>query len=110
MIGKTIKLRTRFSTAGFLNITAKLTHQMETGNRINKYSGERIPAHYITEVVIKHEDNKVAVAKLGPGTSKHPILKYKIKGAKVGDEVSLKWVDNLGNSDSYSMKVEKYKG
>jgi len=37
-------------------------------------------------------------AEWGPAVSKNPYLQFNVKGAKAGDKVSIKWVDNRGDT------------
>lgn len=44
---------------GVTTIKALISHEMETGTRKDKKTGEKIPAHFIQEVVCEHKGNKV---------------------------------------------------
>jgi sulfur-oxidizing protein SoxZ len=78
---------------------------METGTRKDKKTGEKIPAHFIQEVVCKHGDKTVMTAQWGAAISKNPYLSFKFKGGNAGDKVSLSWTDNKGNSDSSEASI-----
>jgi len=39
-------------------------------------------------------------AQWGGGISKNPYLAIKVKGAKAGDKVVVKWTDNTGDSNT----------
>ena len=81
-------------------IKALISHPMETGMSKDSKTGEKIPAHFIQEVVCKHGDKTVMTAQWGAAISKNPYLSFKFKGCNAGDTVSLSWTDNKGNSDS----------
>jgi len=85
---------------GVTTIKALISHPMETGTRKDKKTGEKIPAHFIQEVVCEHNGNTVMTAQWGPAISKNPYLSFRFTGGNAGDTVKLSWVDNKGNSDS----------
>ena len=88
-------------------VTAKvlMTHPMETGQRKNKKTGKKIPAHFIQEVSATAGDKKVMEAYWGPAISKNPYMSFKYKGSK-GDMLMISWIDNKGDSDSDTVKVK----
>jgi sulfur-oxidizing protein SoxZ len=47
----------------------------------------------------------VLEAQWGTGISKNPYLTFRLKGAKVGDIVSVTWHDNLGETASHDIAV-----
>jgi sulfur-oxidizing protein SoxZ len=94
-----IKMRAKAS-GGVTTIKALISHPMETGTRKDKKTGEKIPAHFIQEVVCKHGDKTIMTAQWGAAISKNPYLSFKFKGGNAGDTVTLSWTDNKGNSDS----------
>ena len=94
-----IKIRAKEKN-GTVTVKSLLKHPMETGNRKDKKTGKKIPAHYITEVICEINGNKVMTAYLGPGVSKDPYMSFDVKGAKKGDTVKLTWMDNKGESAS----------
>jgi sulfur-oxidizing protein SoxZ len=99
-----IKMRAKAS-GGVTTIKALISHPMETGTRKDKKTGEKIPAHFIQEVICKHGDKTVMTAQWGAAISKNPYLSFKFKGGNAGDKVSLSWTDNKGNSDSSEASI-----
>jgi sulfur-oxidizing protein SoxZ len=91
---------------GVTTIKALISHPMETGTRKDKKTGEKIPAHFIQEVVCEHNGNAVMTAQWGPAISKNPYLSFRFSGGNVGDSVKLSWVDNKGNSDSAEESIK----
>ncbi|HEY5789602.1 MAG TPA: thiosulfate oxidation carrier complex protein SoxZ [Gammaproteobacteria bacterium] len=81
-------------------VRALITHAMETGLRKDSKTGEKIPAHHITEINCEHNGKNVLLAQWGPSVSQNPYLSFKFAGAKAGDKVKLTWVDNKGETDS----------
>ena len=94
----TIKLRAKESK-GVVTVKAIIKHPMETGQRKNKKTGEKIPAHFIQQVICKANNNEVITINWGPAVSKNPYLTFAYMGSK-GDVVELTWEDNQGNKDS----------
>ena len=104
MASNTIKIRAKAS-GGTTEVKALIQHPMETGLRKDKKTGEKIPAHYIKEVVVQHNGNVVCTANWGVAVSKNPYLSVKFKGGKAGDTVNVSWNDNNGDSDSRDVKI-----
>ena len=100
-----IKIRAK-EKGGTVTVKSLLKHPMETGNRKDKKTGDKIPAHYITEVTCEINGKKVMTAYMGPGVSKDPYMSFNVKGAKKGDTVKLSWVDNKGESASGEATVK----
>ena len=100
-----IKIRAKEKN-GIVTVKSLLKHPMETGNRKDKKTGKKIPAHYITEVNCEVNGKTVMTAYLGPGVSKDPYMSFDVKGAKKGDTVKLSWTDNKGESASGEATVK----
>lgn len=90
----------------FTRIRVLITHPMETGRNRDEVAGQLIPAHFINEVAIEHNGNKIAGCFLGTGISENPYFSFKMKGGQSGDRIRVTWHDNLGNSD-YAEKIIK---
>jgi sulfur-oxidizing protein SoxZ len=103
---KKVKIRATLKD-GVTTVKALMTHPMETGARKDKESGELVPAEYIQEVTVNHNDAVVLNANWGTGISKNPYLSFKIKGGAAGDTITLTWKDNLGESGSGETKVKQ---
>jgi len=73
-----------------------MAHEMESGQRKDT-AGNTIPAWHIQEVTAQHNGKTVLSAQWGPAVAKNPFLQFSVKGAKVGDKISLSWVDNRGD-------------
>jgi sulfur-oxidizing protein SoxZ len=81
-------------------IKCLMQHPMEPGTRKDTKTGQLIPAHFITEVTATVGGKSVLSAQWGGGIAANPLLAFRVKGAKAGDKVAIKWVDNKGNSES----------
>jgi sulfur-oxidizing protein SoxZ len=87
-----------------VEVKALIEHPMDTGQAKDKKTGELIPAHYITEVVVTSGDKTVMTANWGTAVSKNPYLSFSCAG-KAGDKLKLSWKDNKGQSDSAEADV-----
>ena len=68
----TIKIRAKESN-GSVTVKALVKHPMETGQRKDNKTGEKIPAHFIQEVVGRANGDEVIVVHWGPAVSKKPL-------------------------------------
>jgi sulfur-oxidizing protein SoxZ len=73
-----------------------MNHPMETGRR-KQASGELVPSHFIQSVAATLNGKKVLDAQWGVAVSKNPFLGFRVKGAKVGDELVVSWIDSRGD-------------
>lgn len=91
-----MKIRANLQADGKVLVKVLMSHTMETGQRKDA-SGNLIPAHFIQSVTITHGDRTVLSAQWGPAVSKNPFLGFRFAGAKQGDKLTVKWVDNKGD-------------
>ena len=70
-----------------------MAHEMETGQRKDA-QGKVIPAWFIQNVRVVHNDKVVLAAQWGPSVAKNPFLSFKFKGGAKGDKIRITWVDN----------------
>ncbi len=73
-----------------------MSHEMESGQRKDA-QGKIIPAWHITEISAALNGKTVMTAQWGTAIAKNPFTQFSIKGAKVGDKVTVSWVDNHGD-------------
>lgn len=101
------EIKARFRRQG-TTLTAKLLmpHPMEPGTRKetvveNGAETERlIPAHYIETFTCKVNGRVVLDADMSGSVSTDPILTFYVDGVNAGDEVSVEWTDNKGETMS----------
>lgn len=72
---------------------------MENGLRKNR-QGQLIPARYIQELWVEHNEIKVVSCHMAGGVSKNPYFDWLLKGGEAGDKITISWIDNLGKTDS----------
>jgi sulfur-oxidizing protein SoxZ len=99
-----MKIRAR-QKGGITEVKVLMVHPMETGRRKNDFN-EVVPAHFIQLVTAKLIGKIVLEAQWGTGISKNPYLTFRLKGAKIGDQITVNWVDNKGESLSIDTVVE----
>src|SRR6056297_2389473 len=92
-------IRMRISPAGdVLDVKALIRHPMESGLREDKSTGKKIPANYIQKLMVAVNGETVMDGNLSEAVSKNPYLNIKVPGKK-GDEVTISWTSNTGESD-----------
>jgi sulfur-oxidizing protein SoxZ len=100
-----IKIRAKNSN-GVTTVKSLMSHEMETGLRKDKKTGEPIPAHFIQEVTAKWKDQVVMTALWSGGVSKNPYLSFKFNGGEAGDTIEISWVDNKGESETGTAEIK----
>jgi sulfur-oxidizing protein SoxZ len=73
-----------------------MLHPMETGARKDS-KGDLVPQHFIQNVAVTHNGKAVLDAQWSQAISRNPFLGLRIKGAKLGDKISVTWADNKGD-------------
>lgn len=99
-----MKIKAR-SKKGVAKIKLLAKHPMESGLRKDR-KGKTIPAHFIETLTVHQGNDQVFVANLGPAISKNPYLSFSLNGINSGTELSFKWVDNQGKSESKLVKIK----
>jgi len=94
------RIKTKTS-GGETTVLVLVNHPMETGNRKDKKTGKKIPAHYIKTMTFAKNGKSFADANLGPAVSKNPLVSVKVS-AKSGDKISVSWSDSKGEKGSAS--------
>jgi len=73
-----------------------MRHPMETGLRKDA-QGQIVPVHFIQNVTVAHNGKIVLDAQWSQAVSRDPFLGLRVKGAKVGDKITVTWTDNKGD-------------
>ncbi|OGI41990.1 MAG: thiosulfate oxidation carrier complex protein SoxZ [Candidatus Muproteobacteria bacterium RBG_16_64_11] len=102
-MAKLTKIKTR-PKGGATEILVLVNHPMETGNRVNAKTKEKIPAHFIQKLTVEVNGKAIAVADLGVAVSKDPLIGVAVK-AKTGDKVKVNWSDNKGETGTAETAV-----
>jgi len=94
----TAPMRIRATESGGVTTARVLmTHVMETGMRRGS-DGNVAPAHYISNVEATLKGRSVLSCKFSGAVSQNPLLTFRFSGAAKGDRLTIKWVDNRGET------------
>jgi sulfur-oxidizing protein SoxZ len=94
-----IKIRTKRLT-NKTQIRMLIAHPMEHGNNQDKITNQLIPANFIRILTVTCNQKLVVSCEIGDSFAKDPYFAFMLKGGKVGDKITVNWLDNLGNTDS----------
>ncbi len=94
-----IRIRSKLS-GNKVQIRILIAHPMENGRNRDPETKKLIPAHFIQELVLSHNDQPVIQASLGGSISKNPFFTFVLKNARAGDKITVSWIDNQGISDT----------
>jgi len=103
-MASTIRVRA-VASGDTTEVQALVQHPMDSGF-IKDAQGKLIPPHYIEVVDFQHAGSTVFTAFWGPAVAKDPYIKFSFKGGKKGDDLTISWVDNKGQSDSLVGKIQ----
>jgi sulfur-oxidizing protein SoxZ len=81
-----------------INVKAMAKHEMSTYNMMEKKTGNREDANFITHLSATVNGETVFDASTSQFLSKNPIFKFKFKGFNKGDKVEMVAVDRKGNT------------
>ena len=90
-----MRIRAQVQGSGAV-VRVLMSHEMETGLRKDA-AGKTIPAWHITEIVAALNGPTVMTAQWGTAIAKNPFTQFTLKSAKVGDKISISWVDSRGD-------------
>lgn len=102
-MANSIKIRLK-REGEYILVKALVKHPMETGLRKDS-SGNKIPAHYIENLIAKSGGTVVFSAAWGTAISANPYISFKFRSSVAGDTLTLSWTDNKGMSDSHTVNV-----
>jgi sulfur-oxidizing protein SoxZ len=78
-------------------IKVLMSHPMENGQRKDA-NGAAIPQHFIQQISVELGGKPVVTGQTGTSVSRNPVFGFKVKGAKAGDKVVVKWRDSKGET------------
>jgi sulfur-oxidizing protein SoxZ len=87
------------------DIKILMSHPMETGQRKDS-NGAVVPAHFIQTISIDLNGKHVIQGQTGTSVSRNPVFGFKVKGAKVGDKITVSWADNKGDKRTDEATVQ----
>jgi len=99
-----MKIRAQVS-GDVVDVKVLMNHPMETGQRQDPKTGQKVPVHFIQTVTATLGGKTVLDAQWSQAISKNPFLGFKVKGGKVGDKLVITWVDNKGDQRTDEVAV-----
>lgn len=105
MANEILKVKAKAS-GGKTQVKMMAKHIMESGQRKDKNTGEAIPALFLQNLVVKHNDKVVFEANLGPAISKNPYLAFDFDGGASGDQLVMTWTENSGMSATETAEIK----
>jgi sulfur-oxidizing protein SoxZ len=103
-MASTIRLRA-IANGDTTLVQALIQHPMDSG-LVKDADGIIIAPHYIEVVEIEHAGRTVFTAFWGRAVAKDPYIKFSFKGAQKGDELTISWIDNKGETDSLVERIQ----
>jgi sulfur-oxidizing protein SoxZ len=92
---------------GVVKVKAMAKHDMSTYNQMEKKTGNRDDANFITHLTATVNGETVLDASTSQFLSKNPIFKFQFKGIGAkGDKVELVWTDRKGNTGKGKAKIK----
>lgn len=88
------------------HLLALIRHPQETGLRIDKQTGRKIPAHFVQTVEITVNGSPIVTGQLGTAISENPYIGVTLRHVRAGDLVELYWRDNRGESGTIKTTVK----
>lgn len=102
-MASTIRIRA-VAGADATMVQSLIEHPMESGFAA-RADGTPIAPHYIEVLTFECNGKVVFTAFWGPAVAKDPYLKFSFKGARKGDELRVRWIDNKGKRDSATARI-----
>jgi len=103
-MASTIRLRA-IANGDTTLVQALIQHPMDSG-LVKDAEGIIIAPHYIEVVEFEHAGRTVFTAFWGRAVAKDPYIKFSFKGAQKGDELTISWIDNKGETDSLVERIQ----
>jgi len=93
---------------GVIKVKAMAKHDMTTFNMMEKKTGNREDANFITHITGTINGETVLDLSTSQFLSKNPIFKFQIKGEtfKKGDKLLISWVDRKGKTGKGKGKIK----
>ena len=98
-----VKVPKKVSKGEPFEVKALISHKMESGQRTNEATGEKIPRHIIHAFTCKLDGEEVFSATFYPAVSANPYLAFYVRAEQSG-ELEFTWVDDDGSSASATKK------
>ena len=102
-----VKVPKTASKGEVIEIKTLINHKMESGQRKDSKTGEKIPRHIINKFTAEFNGQKVFEVDIDPAVSANPYIKFNAKVTESGT-FKFSWVDDDGSvyTDEQKIKVE----
>ncbi len=100
-----VKVPKKAAKGDVIEIKTLISHKMESGQRKDKKTGEKIPRKIINKFMAKYNGEEVFSVDIQPGVSANPYIKFNIKVDKSGD-IEFTWIDDDGSTYSAKKTIE----
>jgi sulfur-oxidizing protein SoxZ len=87
------------------DVKVLMFHPMETGQRKDPATGKILPQHFIKNVTATLNGKPVLQAQWSQAVSRNPFLNFRVRGAKAGDRIAIRWEDNRGETANIEAPV-----
>lgn len=87
-----------------IEIKTLISHKMETGQRKNKKTGEKIPRKIINKFTATFNGEQVFAVDILPAISANPYIKFNMRAEKSGEFV-FTWIDDDGKTYTAKKKL-----
>lgn len=100
-------MRIRITRKGDVaDVKILIFHPMETGYRKNAATGEIVPKHFIKTLQALHNGSTVLEVQWSRSVSRNPFLHFRVHGASAGNEITIVWEDNFGETGGAGAKMK----
>lgn len=105
MATNTIRGRAEIGQGGVVTVRLIVNHPMLV-ERPDPKTGQTLPPHFIEEISVTHAGDTLMAAAWGQAVSTNPFLQFSFTGAKAGDQITVSWRDNKGDTDTAQVPVK----
>jgi sulfur-oxidizing protein SoxZ len=92
---------------GVVQVKAMATHEMSTFNMMEKKTGNRDDANFITHISASVNGETVFDGSTSQFLSKNPIFKFEFQGIGAeGDTIEMNWIDRKGKTKKSKSKIK----
>lgn len=103
-MANTIKAKAQLGQGGVATVKLIIQHPMLI-ERVDPATGQTLPPHFIEEVKVTLGGETVMEAAWGQAVSVNPFFQFDVTGAKAGDQITISWRDNRGQTDTAQFPV-----
>lgn len=99
-----VKVPSKASKGEVITIKTLISHKMESGQRKDRKTGEKIPRNIINKFTAKFNGKEVFSVNIEPAVSANPYLQFSVKVPESG-EFEFIWVDDDNKTYSTKKKI-----